>query len=144
MPKIHLELTVERERQLVFSKMASIDFMRAIDPNFGGSTIVLFQNNRILRSCSTVERIGEVEIERISLPEVFMFITQRRRPLEPFIFQLSILELTVQEGGTLMKWTNEFELNVESPDREKVIFALIEKNDKQNLFKTKSYLLNIA
>jgi hypothetical protein len=144
MPKFHLELTVDRARELVFSKISSIDFMRAIDPNFGESTIVLFQNDRILRTCSKIERIGEVEIERISLPETFMFITQRRRPLEPFIFQLSILELMVQDGGTLLKWTNEFELSAESAVREKAISAIIEKNDTQNLFHTKAYLLSFA
>ena len=140
MPIIHLEIFIEHSKEFVFSRISSIDFMRAVDPNFGMNTIVLFQNERLLRTRSKIERIGEVEIERIYLPETFTIITQRRRPLEPFVFQLSIIALIDQEAGTTLKWTDEFELNAENADRGKTILSIIENNDSQNLLRTKEYL----
>ena len=107
--------------------------MKALDTNFGRNTTILFRNERLLRSTSKVEGIGDVEIERISFPEAFTIMTQRRHPMSPFVYQLSIQMLSDHVEGTLLKWTDEFELDTDNVHCEQAILAIIRRNDIVNL-----------
>ncbi|MGA2240290.1 MAG: hypothetical protein ABSG74_13870 [Candidatus Bathyarchaeia archaeon] len=133
MPKIDEQIVISFPKEAVFKQITSTDFMKAIDPNFGHNTTVLFENERLMRSISKVEGIGDVEIERITIPEAFAIITQRRQPLPPFIYQLSIQILFDHNEETLLKWTNEFELDPNNQHREAAIVSILRRNDAMNL-----------
>ncbi len=133
MPRIEEQVLFSFPKEAVFKQIASIDFMKAIDPNFGRNTAVLFHNDRLMRSVSKVEGIGDVEIERITIPETFAIIIQRRQPMPPFIYQLSIQRLSDCGEGSLLRWTNEFELDADNKHREAVIASILKRNDDLNL-----------
>ncbi|MCX5974547.1 MAG: hypothetical protein NTU59_07785, partial [Coprothermobacterota bacterium] len=118
MPKISEEILLDCTKETAFSEIVTVDFMKSIDPNFGLNTEIIFQNERLLRSLSKVERIGDVEIEKIIIPESFTIVTQRRPPLAPFIYQLSIQILSEHKDGSLLKWLNEFELDEDNKPKE--------------------------
>jgi hypothetical protein len=140
MPVIHEELIVHCTKDTAFGELASTGFMKKIDPNYGLDTRILFQNERLIRSVSRVAGIGEVEIERLMVPEVGAIITQRRPPLGPFVYQLSIQAIREHPDGCLLEWTNEFELTEESRAREAVIYSRIQDNDRANLQRTQAAL----
>jgi hypothetical protein len=133
MPRIDDQVVVCFPKEAVFKQIASTDFMKAIDPNFGRNTTILFQNERLMRSISKVEGIGDVEIERITIPETFTIITHRRQPMPPFIYQMSLLVLSDHREGTLLKWTNDFELDPDNKHREAAIASILRRNDTLNL-----------
>ncbi len=133
MPRIHEEIVLDYPKESVFKQISSVDFMRAIDPNFGCSTVVLFQDQRLMRTRSTIERIGDVEIERINIPETHTIVTQRRQPMAPFIYLVSMQILFDHEKGTLLKWKNEFELDADNKHKEEVILGILRRNDVANL-----------
>lgn len=140
MPRIREEIIIARPKDEVFMRLSRIDFMKALDPNFGASTEILFRNERLLRSASMVDGVGRVEIERIFLPEAFAIVTQRRPPLGPLSFQLSVQALSDSGDATLLDFTNEFETCVEFKEREAAIEATIRSNDRANLRRTKEIL----
>jgi hypothetical protein len=67
-------------------------------------------------------------------------VTQRRPPLSPFLFQLSIQLFEDFQGGTLLKWIDEFELDSENKPREDKVLFYIQANDMRNLQKMKEIL----
>jgi hypothetical protein len=133
MPSIHEEIVLDYPKESVFKQISSIDFMLAIDPNFGRSTVVLFHDDRLMRTRSTIEKIGDVEIERITIPETYTIVTQRRQPMAPFIYQISIQILLDHDKGTLLKWNDEFELDVDNKHKEEAILGILRRNDVANL-----------
>jgi hypothetical protein len=139
MSRIYEEIQLNCNKEAVFKEITSVDFMKSIDSNYGLNTTILFENERLLRSVSKVERIGSIEIERINIPETFTIITQRRQPLPPFIYQISIQILCDKKDATLLKWINEFELDIENKSKEELILSFIKKNDLNNLEKTKQH-----
>jgi hypothetical protein len=140
MPRIEEEVLLKCTREIAFRELADIDFMRRLDPNFGLDTEILFHNARLLISLSKVKGIGNVQIERVTLPEVFTLITERRPPMAPFTYQLSIQMLFDHAGGTLLKWIDEFELDSDNKQREGAILSYIRTNDVANLRKTQEHL----
>ena len=136
MPAVHDEIVLECSKEVAFKEISTVTFMKSVDPNFGHDTTILLENRRLIRSVSKVKGIGDVEIERVMLPEVSAIITHRRPPLSPFIYQLSIQMLTDHKDGCLLKWTNEFELNEENRPRQETVLEYIRKNDHENLLKT--------
>ena len=140
MPSLNEEILLDGAKETVFTEIVTIDFMKDLDSNFGFNTKILFQNQRLIRSLSKVDRIGDVEIERIIIPETFTIITQRRPPMAPFIYQLTIQILCDYKKGTLLKWINEFELDEDNKPREEMIVSIIRKNDILNLQKTQKYM----
>jgi hypothetical protein len=133
MPTINEHVVLSLPKKVAFQQIASVDFMKAIDSNFGKNTTVLFQNERLMRSISKVEGIGDIEIERIAIPEVFTIITQRRQPLIPFIYQISLQILSDHNEGSLLSWIDEFELDADNKQREATILSIIRRNDIGNL-----------
>jgi len=140
MPRIHEEIVIARPKGEVYDRLTRLDFMKELDRNFGASTEILFQNDRLLRSVSTVDGVGRVEIERIFLPEAFAILTQRRPPLGPLSFQLSVQVLSDSGDATLLSFTNDFETSGEYKDREAAIESVIRTNDASNLRRTKEIL----
>ena len=142
MPKISEEIILNCSKEKAFNEMVTVDFMKKIDSNFGLNTEILFQNARLLRSLSKVERVGNVEIERLNFPENFTIVTQRRPPLAPFVYQLSLQMFYEHKDGTLLKWINEFEVDENNKPKEEIILSHIKKNDIFNLQKTQNYFNN--
>ena len=142
MPRIYDEIILPCSKEMAFREIASVAFMKSVDPNYGIDTEVLFQNERLIRSVSRIKGIGDVEIERLAVPEANVIITQRRPPLGPFEYQLSIQTFKDNSTGTLLQWTNEFELNEENKEKEEVITSHIARNDHLILQKTKNYMAN--
>lgn len=143
MPRIVDELTLCCPKEVAFQEIATVGFMRAIDSNFGQATRILLENRRLIRSVSTVEGVGDVEVERLLLPEAGIIVTQRRPPMGPFVYQLSIQQLMEHEQGAVLKWTDEFELDAESKPREAVVVDIIRRNDRANLLKTQSRIAEL-
>jgi hypothetical protein len=133
MPTINEHVVLSLPKKAAFQKITSVDFMKALDSNFGQNTTILFQNERLMRSVSKVEGIGDIEIERITIPEVFTIITQRRQPMVPFIYQISLQILSDHTEGSLLSWINEFELDTDNKQREAAILSIIRRNDIGNL-----------
>jgi hypothetical protein len=140
MPRIVEHITLPCTKETALKAIGSVAFMKNIDLNYGTSTTVLLENGRVIRSVSVVEGIGPVEIERLMIPEANVIITQRRPPMGPFVYQLTIQAFTDSPGGTLLEWTDEYELNGESREKEDMIRSIIVKNDKSILEKTRAYL----
>jgi hypothetical protein len=129
-------------KEKAFSEISTVDFMKKIDPNFGLNTEILLQNKRIIRSLSKVEKVGNVEIERVIIPENFIIITQRRPPLAPFVYQISLQLFFDHKDGVLLKWINDFELDENNKPKEEFILSFIKKNDNNNLQNTQNYFNN--
>lgn len=138
MPKIYEEIILNCSRERAFNEISTVDFMKKLDPNYGLNTELILQNERLIRSISNVEKIGNVEIERIIIPENFTIITQRRPPLAPFIYQISLQLFIVYEDRVLLKWLNEFELDANNKSREEYILSAVKRNDFLNLQKIQS------
>jgi hypothetical protein len=60
MPKIIEEIILNCSREKAFSEISTIDFMKKIDPNFGLNTEIILQNERLMRSLSKVEKVGNI------------------------------------------------------------------------------------
>jgi len=144
MPCLLENIFLNCSKEFALKTVATIDFMKWIDPNFGLNTQIVLQNERMIRSISNVPGIGNVEVERLSLPEIDTIITQRRPPLGPFIYQLSIQRFIDHGEGTLLEWKNEFELNDENKAREGTITSYIRANDVLVLKKTQEYFLRAS
>jgi hypothetical protein len=140
MPRTDEQVLFSLPKETVFKQITSIDFMKAIDPNLGYNTTILFQDERVLRSVSKVEGIGDVEIERITIPETFVIVTQRRQPMPPFLYQISIQMLSDHDEGSSLRWINEFELDTQNKNREATITAIIRRNDIGNLQRMQKHL----
>ena len=65
MPCLLENIFLSCAKELALKTVATIDFMKWIDPNFGPNTQIVLQNERMIRSISNVPGIGNVEIERI-------------------------------------------------------------------------------
>jgi hypothetical protein len=137
MPRIVAQISLNCPKQVAFQHMATVEFMRAIDPNFALDTQILLETPRLIRSISKVKGIGDVEIERLLLPEISTIVTQRRPPLGPFVYQLSIQRLIDHPEGTVLQWTDEFELDGKNKGMEPVILGHLQRNDQANLEKTR-------
>lgn len=139
MPKIYEEIVLNCPGEKVFAEISSVEFMKKLDPNYGTDTEVLLQNERLIRSVSNVQNIGSVEIERIIIPESFTLVTQRRPPMGPFVYQISLQILRECENGSTMVWIDEFELDWSFKPREEFILSVITENDKLNINKIRNY-----
>jgi hypothetical protein len=139
MHKIQEEIVLNCPVEKAFAEITTVDFMKRLDPNYGKDTAVILQNERLIRSVSKVENIGDVEIERIIIPESFTIVTERRPPMGPFVYQISLQIFGKCENGTTMLWVNEFELDKDHKMREDYILSAITGNDKLNLNKICNY-----
>jgi hypothetical protein len=142
MPIIQEEVILNKKRNYVFEEMKTSNFMKKIDNNYGNNTTVILENNRILRSVSKIDKVGEVEIERIIIPESYTIITQRRKPMIPFLYQVSIQILKEEANITILTWINEFELDEVNKDKEVSYLSIIERNDIKNIGRIKEYFEN--
>ncbi len=138
MPKICEEIILKCPREKAFNEMAAAEFMKKIDP-VAANTEILFRNERSLRTISRGTPSGDVELERIIIPENFSLVTIRMPPLAPFAYQLTVKIFLEHKDGTLLKHINEFELDDNFKSREEMILSAIKKNDILNLERTRSY-----
>ncbi len=141
MPKISEEIILNCSKEKAFAEFASLDFMKKID-SVTLNTEILFQNERLLRFLSKGTPSGDVEIERVIIPENFTLVSIKRPPLTPFIYQLSIKVFYDHKDGTLLKHINEFELEDKFKSKETMILSVIKKNDILNLQNTQNYFNN--
>ncbi len=142
MPKISEEIILNRPINEVFNEIPSIEFMKKIDPNSFKNIEIKFQNERLLRFVSKGTPSGDIEIERICIPENYTIITKRLVPLAPFIYQISFKFLIQHSKETLLKTVNEFELDENNKSKEGMLVSIIRKNDILNLQNTKNYFDN--
>jgi hypothetical protein len=133
-------VSVKVPRNDVFLMIKTEDFMRKVDSNFGNDTKVILKTDRVIRSISSIEKIGNVEIERVYLPEVYSIITQRRNPLDPFKYQISMMFIEERVNETKINWINDFELEDGMENKLEYIKSIIRQNDIKHLEKTKQYI----
>ena len=144
MPKFSGEIVLGCSREQAYSEIASIDLYRKIDPNLGNlKRETVFQVERLVRVVTTFEVIGQVEMEYIFLPETFTVLTQRRPPLAPFTFFIGLQIICDREAGSILKWSEEFEVDSENKKREEAILARFTENENAHFERVRQYLNNI-
>ena len=140
MPKISGNVVLACSKERAFSEISSIDFAEKMDLTFGSpQKEILFHNERLLRTITKVPAVGNVDMERIYIPERFTIISLRRSPMLPFTYFVGLQMLSDHEAGALLEWVAEFGIDAENASKEEGILAGLEKHEVLQFEKVRSY-----
>ena len=78
-------------------------------------------------------------MESIFIPESFTIVNIRKPPLAPFTWFIAVQTLFDHEGQTLLKWSEEFEIDEPNKSREAGIVDRLEKNEISHFQKVRAY-----
>jgi len=140
MARIRGEIVLKHSKEQVYSDIIALDFAARLDPKV--ATVdrrILFQNERVLRTVSLFQGIGNVEMEYIYIPEKLTVVTQRRPPLAPFVYLIALQMLCDHENGSLLRWVEEFEIDADNHLKEEGIASKFERNEIQHFQKVQDY-----
>jgi hypothetical protein len=134
------EVVLKRTKENAFREISSADFAKKIDSNFAHLNIeILFQNERFLRTLVKLENVGNLDMERIYIPENYTIISQRKPPMIPFVYFLGIQMLFDHKDGALLKWVEEFEISDDNKSKEEGIVSRLEQNEILHFQKVQNY-----
>jgi hypothetical protein len=143
MPIICGEIILRCSKEKAFCDISSLSFTKSIDPNSQGlKKEIIFQNGRLLRTLSKFEKVGEVEMEYIYIPENFTIVSQRRPPLAPFVYLVALQMVYDHNDGSILKWVEEFEIDADNKSREEGIFSRFQNNENLHFKNVQNYLNN--
>jgi len=140
MQKICGEIVFNQTKEKAFEELTSPYFSAKLGTGMSNPRKeILFQNERLLRTISHFDVIGDVEMESIFIPESFTIVTTRKPPLAPFAWFVAIQTLFDHEGQTLLKWSEEFEIDEANKCREEGIVSRFEKNEISHFQKVRDF-----
>jgi hypothetical protein len=140
MPKICGEVLLKCSREKAFQEIASIDFAEKMDLSFKSPPKnIVFQNERMLRTVTKIENVGDVDMERVYIPESYTIVSQRKPPMAPFVFFIGLQILCDHKDGALLKWIEEFEVDAQNKPRENGIWLGLEKHEQLQFQKVRDY-----
>ena len=140
MPKICGEIVLKCSKEVAFNEITSLDFTKKIDPNLDNLNIeILFQNERFLRTLTKLGKFGNIDMEKIFIPETFTIIAQRKPPMPPFVYFSGLQMLYDHKDGALLKWVEEFEIDADNKSKEQGIVSRFEQNEILHFQKVQNY-----
>jgi hypothetical protein len=143
MPKISGEIILKCSKEKVFNEMTSVDFTKKLDPSLANLNVeILFQNERLIHTLTKLEKFGNIVMEKVKIPENFTILSQRKPPMMPFVYFLGLQILDDYKDGSILKWTEEFEIDAENKAKEEGIVSRLEQNEILHFQKVQNYFNN--
>jgi hypothetical protein len=143
MSKISGEIVLKCSREKVFGEMSLAGFAKKLDPASANLNVeILFQNDRLLRTLTKIENIGNIDMEKVKIPENFTMVSLRKPPMAPFAYFIGILIFLDHKEGTLLKWIEEFEVDADNKSKEEGIAKRLEQNENLHFQKVRNYFSN--
>jgi hypothetical protein len=140
MPKISGEVVLNCSKEEAFRKISAPDFAEKMDLYFKSpEKEIVFQNERMLRTRTRIENVGQVDMERVYIPESSTILSLRRPPMAPFSFFLGLQILSDHEDGALLRWVEEFGMDDENKPKEAGIVSGLEKHERLQFEKIRAY-----
>ncbi|MGA9058440.1 MAG: hypothetical protein WB763_18220 [Terriglobia bacterium] len=107
MPRIYEEVVLSCSREKAFAEMTVVDFIKKSQPDVSIEFETTFNSERLTRYKMKVGK-WELESEKVIIPEVFTFVTQRTVS-SPAGYSLIIQIFEAHEKGTLLRHIEDFE-----------------------------------
>jgi aromatase len=144
MPRVQARIAVQRPPREVFEITNDIDRWNVLFKEYAGSEVLERQDAG--RFTKLVFRLKNNEGQewvswRILDHQDLVAIAERQEPLYPFVYMhLKWLYEPLPDGGTLMNWVQDFEMDPRHDAPREQVIAYMERHGAENQARIKSLL----